>query len=63
MTTPTTLQDEYLILRCKATSAMIDMVCQTSPKQAAFRDEGRRQDALFRQATCAGRDTALGAMN
>jgi hypothetical protein len=47
MTTPT--QDEYLILRRKATSAMIDMICQTSPPQAAFRDEGRRQDALFRQ--------------
>jgi hypothetical protein len=49
MTTPTTLQDEYLILRRKATSAMIDMICQTSPLHAAFRDEGRRQDALFRQ--------------
>ena len=61
MTTPTTLQDEYLILRRKATSAMIDMICQTSPPQAAFRDEGRRQDALFRQLRelrAAGGDTA-----
>jgi hypothetical protein len=39
---------------------MIDMICQTSPPQAAFRDEGRRQDALFRQLRelrAAGEDT------
>jgi hypothetical protein len=55
------LPDDYLILRRKATSAMIDMICQTSPPQAAFRDEGRRQDALFRQLRelrAAGGDTA-----
>ena len=49
MDRPTMQQDEYLILRRKATSAMIAMICQTSPPQAAFRDEARRQDALLRQ--------------
>jgi hypothetical protein len=60
MDRPTTQQDDYLILRRKATSAIIDMICQTSPPQAAFRDEGRRQDALFRQLDemrTAGEDT------
>jgi hypothetical protein len=54
------LQDECLILRRKAASAIIDMICQTSPPQAAFRDEGRRRDALFRQLCelrAAGEDT------
>ena len=61
MDRPTTQQGDCSILRRKATSAIIDMICQTSPPQAAFRDEGRRQDALFRrlcELLAAGEDTA-----
>ena len=41
------LMDGDNILRRKATCAMIDLVCQTSPLQAALRDEGRVHDKLF----------------
>jgi hypothetical protein len=37
---------ESLVLRRKATNAVIDMVCQTSPAQSAFRDAGRRMQQL-----------------
>lgn len=38
-------ESEYL--RRRATSAMIDALCQTSPAQAAFRDAGREQEELM----------------
>jgi hypothetical protein len=53
-------RNEYLILRRKATSAMIDMISQTSPPHAAFRDEGRRYDELVQRRFAlreAGKDT------
>ncbi len=37
------------IRRRKAASAMIDMLCQTSPAQAAFRDAGRRHQELIKE--------------
>ncbi len=37
------------IRRRKATSAMIEMLCQTSPAQAAFRDVGWRHHELTKE--------------
>jgi hypothetical protein len=41
--------DDAVALRRKATSAMIDAICQTSPAQAAFHDAGRRHSGLARR--------------
>jgi hypothetical protein len=58
--------DDCLILGRKATSAVIDMVCQTSPAQAAFRAESRRYDKLTQRLfalRAAGEDTESTSMS
>ncbi len=46
MTTTPAPTSEAEYLRRRATSAMIDLLCQTSPAQAAFREAGRQLDQL-----------------